>query len=64
MNTQIKNRYQRLWYLLKITINGFNVDTYFIYVKYESANNKALSLYFIPPFKQFPTFLSVHINFI
>ena len=56
--------YQHSWYYLKVTIKGFNVDTSnCISVKY----NKALNLYFIPPFEQFPSIpagLLAHVNFI
>ena len=38
--TQNKKMYQHLWYQLKVTIKGFNVDTYyFISGKYEMYNN-------------------------
>ena len=50
-NRNLKNVPQSL----NVTIKGFNVDSYFISVKYE-LYNKALSLYFILPFEQFPTF--------
>ena len=43
---------------LKVTIKGFNIDSeYFISAECEMYN-KVLSLYFIPPFEQFPTFFS------
>ena len=55
--TQIKKNIPTF---LKVTIKGFNVDTYyFISAKYEMYN-KALSLYFIPPFEQFSTFFLVN----
>ena len=46
---------QHLYYQLKVTIN---LDAYhFISVKNEMYN-RALSLYFIPPFEQFTTYFS------